>query len=134
MSDMVLVESLRFAVPLWIAELRDCTPEQRMARAIRCARFEGDSLQFKGKTASARRRTEEAFNRLAEGLACLAFQDGGVAFAGHHWCVGSNHMGVRGDGSCDEELARVEANPRPPKPRRVKRPIIDVYLPDEVAS
>lgn len=136
-DDIALVESLRFAVPMWVHELRDCTPEQRVARAKRCAQVvaeHGDALQFKGESASARRSTRDAFNRLAEGLALLAFQDGGVAFAGHHWCVGSNHMGVPGNGSCDEELARVEANPRPAPVVRIRRPIIDVHLPDEVAS
>lgn len=32
----------------------------------------------------------EVFNFLAKGLACLAYQPGGVTFAGQHWCA--NHQ------------------------------------------
>ena len=136
-DDLVLIESLRFAVPMWVHELRDCTSEQRVVRAKRCAQVvaeKGDALQFKGQSASARRSTAEAFNRLAEGLACAAYQDGGISFAGYHWCVGSRHMGVLGDGPCDEEVMRIEANPRPAPVVRVRRPIVDVHLPDGAVS
>ena len=46
----------------------------------------GDVLQFKGKTPKERAKTAEAFNRLAEGLACLALTaPGGVTFLGVRW-------------------------------------------------
>lgn len=107
----VLVETLRLAVPFWIVELRRFTPEQRMARANRCATVvgsKGDALQFKGKTASGRRNTIDAFNSLAEGLACAAYLPGGITFAGLHWCVGSGHMGkpMEKSGPCKEEVER----------------------------
>jgi hypothetical protein len=139
-GDVVLVESLRFAVPLWIEELRDCTPDQRMARASRCATVvgeKGDALQFKGQSAAARRSTAEAFNRLAEGLAIAAYMPGGVVFAGHHWCVGSKHMGVeqKHSGPCLAEVKREEVEgPAITPTRLVRRPIIDVHLPEERAS
>lgn len=110
-DDVTLVETLRFVVPLWIHELRNCTPDQRLARAQRCARVvgsRGDALQFKGSSASGRRATADAFNHLAEGLACAAYLPGGVVFAGLHWCVGSRHWGVSQSrpGPCDAEVAR----------------------------
>jgi len=79
--------ALAAAVPLWIAELRLCSVKHRMERALVCGQHvaeHGDVVQFHGgkKGASA-----EAFNRLAEGLACLAFQPGGVTFLGDHWEV-----------------------------------------------
>ena len=51
-------------------------------RARICAQevaSKGDIIQYKSKG------TAEAFNRLAEGLACLAFAPGGVTFLGRHW-------------------------------------------------
>jgi hypothetical protein len=92
--DTSLTESLRFAVPLWIHEVRNLTAGQRSARAVRCAGVvgaKGDALQFKGEGRTA---TAQAFNALAEGLAYAAFLPGGVVFAGLHWCVDQNHMGT----------------------------------------
>lgn len=89
-GDTTLVESLRFAVPLWIDKLRNCTMDQLLARASRCAGVvgtRGDALQFKGSSASGRRASAEAFNHLAEGLACAAYLPGGISFAGMHWEV-----------------------------------------------
>lgn len=107
----VLIQSLLFAVPLWMHELRDCTEEQVIARAKGCAQViaeKGDALQFKAKSASSRKSTAHAFNRLAEGLACAAYQPGGVTFAGLHWCVGSRHSGVAQElsGPCIAEVER----------------------------
>lgn len=131
--DTSLVESLRFAVPLWVHDLQGCTEEQLIARAKRCAQVvaeKGDALQFKGQSVAARQSTAHAFNRLAEGLACAAYQPGGVVFAGIHWCVGSRHMGANQgtSGPCDAEAQRAwdEAT----SPPRTRRPIVDVELPD----
>jgi hypothetical protein len=82
-----LVATLELAVPMRIWELEGRTPEQRAVIAKRCAQVvaeRGDNLMFgskrKGKTAA-------VFNALAEGLACAAYQPGGVTFAGRHWCT-----------------------------------------------
>jgi len=87
--QITLVESLAFAVPLWIWDLRIYTDAQRAARANRCGRIvaeRGDVLQFGSKRKG---QAAEVFNALAEGLACAAYVPGGVTFAGRHWCT--NH-------------------------------------------
>lgn len=84
--NTTLIETLAFAVPLWIWQLRDRTPEQRAAIGRRCAQevaSHGDTLMFGGK----RDEPAKVFNALAEGLAAAAYQPGGVDFAGKHWCV-----------------------------------------------
>jgi hypothetical protein len=86
-QSMVLVETLRLAVPLHIQELRDSdlTPGQLAAIAHAAAGpvgSQGDALQFGGKGCA------EAFNALARGLAAAALTAwGGVDFAGLHWCA-----------------------------------------------
>jgi hypothetical protein len=90
MTEMVLIETLRLAVPLHITQMRELTEDQRMVVGRRCAQTIaewGDALQFKGGNGESRRRTREAFNALAKGLAALAHQPGGVEFRGVHWCV-----------------------------------------------
>lgn len=80
-SDLLRV-SLQVAVPLWIVDVRDWTPEQRMGAALGYADViaaHGDDLQYGG------RHTTDAFNSLARGLACCAYQPGGVTFLGDHW-------------------------------------------------
>jgi hypothetical protein len=114
--DTSLVESLRFAVPLWIHEVRNLPAEHRVARAVRCADVvgaKGDALQF---------------NALAEGLAYAAYLPGGVTFAGLHWCVVEQVT----SGPCDAEVDRAwdEAT----APPRDRRPIVDVELPDPDAQ
>lgn len=82
----VLMETLALAVPLRIWELAARTPAQRANIAHRCAQHvaaHGDALQFGGKKGAA----AAAFNALAQGLACAAYQPGGVTFAGRHWCT-----------------------------------------------
>jgi hypothetical protein len=71
-------------VPLHILELRRWSPERRAAAAADAATTigsHGDALLFGG------RQCAETFNALALGLALLAHQPGGVAFAGEHWCT-----------------------------------------------
>lgn len=75
--------ALMVAVPMWIDRIKReaWTFERRAERAAICGQHvaeKGDVLQFGGKKGEA----AEAFNRLAEGLACAAFQPGGVRFAG----------------------------------------------------
>lgn len=53
----------------------------------------GDDLQYGGRHCAA------TFAHLAKGLAALAYQPGGVTFAGAHWCVhphpGCPHLATR---------------------------------------
>lgn len=60
----------------------------------------GDVLMYGGKGCA------EAFGALCRGLAVLAHEPGGVAFAGLHWCVGSGHRATREKAPCDAEVAR----------------------------
>ncbi|MFI1225983.1 hypothetical protein ACH4UK_28270 [Streptomyces sp. NPDC020884] len=87
-GNAVLVETLRLAVPLHIAELRDHPTEALVAIASRSASVvgsRGDVLQFHSPKRGA---AAEAFNALARGLAAAAIvTHGGVTFAGSHWCT-----------------------------------------------
>lgn len=77
--------TLGAAVPLWIAELRKLTPEQRIALARECGDIvaaKGDVIQFRSKKPG---ETAKAFNALAKGIAALAFSPGGVTFLGDHY-------------------------------------------------
>jgi len=81
---MVMQTSLQAAVPLWIERVRDWPFEKRKERALWASEMvasKGDVLQYGGKPGEA----AIVFNALAEGLACLAFQPGGVTFLGDHW-------------------------------------------------
>jgi hypothetical protein len=82
MNQELLTASLEVAVPLRIFEIRDWTLKKRMEVARHCAEVvasHGDDLQFGGK------HTADAFNKLALGLAVMAYQPGGVTFMGRHW-------------------------------------------------
>jgi hypothetical protein len=86
MNTDLLNVSLEVAVALRIDEIRGWTVEERVRAARECAgavASHGDDLQYGGK------HTAEAFNKLALGLACLAYQPGGVTFMGAHWQVES---------------------------------------------
>jgi hypothetical protein len=83
MADDLLIETLRFAVPLWIVKVRAWTAAERIRRAGTCAHIiasHGDALQFPEKNTTAM-----AFNALAEGLAIAALQPGGVTYGDQHW-------------------------------------------------
>lgn len=80
----LLQTSLQAAVPLWIMEISSWSVERRMESARECADVvaaHGDDLQYGGKHCA------ETFNKLALGLACLAYVPGGVRFLGDHWNV-----------------------------------------------
>jgi hypothetical protein len=84
LNDTLLATTLEIAVPLWIEELRGLPFEELQRRAKACAEVvahKGDVILFKGKKGE----SAEAFNRLTEGLACLAFAPGGVKAFGMHW-------------------------------------------------
>ena len=84
-QQLVLVETLRLAVPLWMRELHDHPVEQLLAAAaadsVTVGSY-GDDLQYGGKHCA------DAFHALARGLAISALlADGGVDFLGLHWCA-----------------------------------------------
>ncbi|WP_332758454.1 hypothetical protein [Streptomyces sp. MT206] len=87
-GNVALVETLRLAVPLHIAELRDRPTDVLVAIASQSASVvgsKGDVLQFHSPKRGA---AAEAFNALARGLAAAAIvTHGGVTFAGSHWCT-----------------------------------------------
>jgi hypothetical protein len=77
---------LAVAVPVAIAEVRALTEAARLALAAEAGQYiaeHGDDLMFRSKAG----RSADAFTWLARGLACAAYQPGGVSFAGMHWCT-----------------------------------------------
>lgn len=90
----VLRVSLQAAVPLWIVRSQQLPWAVVAERAKDCAQTiaeHGDNIQFRGDNRGA---TAEAFNKLAEGLAALAFTPGGVTFLGDTW-IASHPEGVQ---------------------------------------
>lgn len=101
----LLLTTLQAAVPLHIAEVDDNRwghlARQFTAHGLaHTVAGHGDDLMYGGKHCA------ETFNALARGLALLAYQPGGVAFQGLHWCVGSGHNGIPSAAPCAAELAR----------------------------
>ena len=94
-DDITLTESLRFAVPLHLAELltrpaRDQAATARWwaADAARAVGERGDLLQFVSRSSSARPKVANTFQHLARGLAALVvLHPAGVDVAGLHWCL-----------------------------------------------
>lgn len=83
--NALLTSTLSLAVPLWIEKVRSYSEEVRLERARECGQViaeKGDVLQFKSKKKG---ESAKAFNALAEGLACAAYQPGGITFAGMHF-------------------------------------------------
>lgn len=120
MQKMVLLETLRLAVPMHMEELRCFTPEHRAEIASRCATVlgsHGDALQFGGK------HCREAFNALARGLAAAALTaPGGVDLLGGHWCADPSCRAARRFEHADEEALAVAPQPDIP----AQRPFEDV--------
>jgi hypothetical protein len=84
-SNNSLEMMLGIAVPLWIEKLRHASWDYIMKRASECSDvivYEADNILYKSKKKG---ETAEAFNRLAEGIACLSFVPGGVTVFGKHW-------------------------------------------------
>lgn len=76
-----LAMALEVAVPLWISQLQRVPWASVMERAKVCSgavAARGDLLLTLGPRKG---DTAEVFNRLAEGIACLAFAPGGVRLA-----------------------------------------------------
>lgn len=88
-----LVESLRFAVPMYLDQLRDVHPARLVGDARWCAWAIGErgaSLMFTDCGQRTRGRRESAalaFEGLARGLAAIALVEGHVTYAGLHWCT-----------------------------------------------
>lgn len=81
----LLSSTLCLAVPLWIDKLRHQGWEYVLQRARDCSQHvaeHGDVILYLSKKKG---ETAEAFNRLAEGIACLSFAPGGVKVFGSHW-------------------------------------------------
>jgi len=84
-DDILLAGMLQVAVPLWIEDLKGKPWEYIAKRAGECSQViaeKGDIILYKS---SKKGETAEAFNRLAEGVACLAFAPGGVDVFGVHF-------------------------------------------------
>lgn len=84
-TEVLLQSTLACAVPLWIERLKrePWSHVQERTRVCGDAIAEtGDVILFKSKRKG---KTAEAFNRLAEGVACLAFAPGGVRVFGLHF-------------------------------------------------
>jgi hypothetical protein len=87
MSEDLLRTTLQAAVPLWMHSVRTWSFERRGHEAAKCADViaaHGDDLMFGGK------HTSETFNKLALGIACAAYQPGGITFMGDHWEAGED--------------------------------------------
>ena len=84
-NDVLLKLSIEVAVPLWIDRLKHLSFRYRQQRGAICSQHvaeKGDIILYKSKKAG---ESAEAFNRLAEGIAILAFAPGGVTFCGLHF-------------------------------------------------
>ncbi|MGI5414278.1 hypothetical protein [Actinomadura luteofluorescens] len=86
--DENLAAGLLAAVPLRIQEIRHWTPEARSndaawAMELMLAGAAGDELLYGTQDG----RPAAAFAALTRGVAALAYVEGGVTFAGLHWCT-----------------------------------------------
>lgn len=107
----LLSDALTMAVQLEIGRLREADEEQRLAvlsRLQETQRRDGslgalDSMQYGGGEVSG------SFAAVTRAVAVMAFQPGGVRFAGRTWCGVHHPGGVRAEGICpvclDEEIA-----------------------------
>lgn len=101
-NEQILRTCLTFAVPMWIDVVRDMTPEERVARSHELSRIvcfgerhdelrgqhgEGPALFCVGESPKGKNKgsVSAVFNGLAEGLAILSYQPGGVTWMGLHW-------------------------------------------------
>jgi hypothetical protein len=113
MSDVLMI-ALSAAVPLRMAELKAMRGHARcnervhwVTAAVDEVACKGDVLQYGGRRGEA----ANVFNHLARGLAALAYQPGGVAFAGIHWCTA--HPGGRACTPYGQVLASIQKKGTP---------------------
>ena len=84
----MLPVALAVAVPLWAEQIRREHAgdwDYVLGRAKVCSAViaeHGDDILFRSKLPG---RSAEAFNRLAEGVACASFVPGGVTLFGQTW-------------------------------------------------
>lgn len=81
----ILLETLTGAIPLWADRLRKRSWDYIQDRAQQCEQYIADHEDEILHRACKEGRIAGSFNRLAEGLACMSFQPGGVRFMGEHW-------------------------------------------------
>lgn len=95
-TDEITRMSLGLAVPMWIDRMLYWRPSYREQVAQELVEITaGDqgmaALCDRDAALSSKRHNPgemaDAFNAVAQGLACLAFCPGGVVFAGYHWEV-----------------------------------------------
>lgn len=104
MSDLLGI-MLGVAVPMWIHEIRNWSPQRRVEAAERCTDLTTAAdvvLESSRKEAGT---TAKTFNAVAQGLACLAYLPGGATLLGQHWCVNAHD-------DCRQ--------PASPEPRRIE--------------
>jgi hypothetical protein len=114
MTTSLLVQTLRLAVPMWIAEANKRHGETRdelladwRREAGPVVAANGDHILYLGHK---RGETAKAFNSLARGLAVLAHARGGVTVFGLVWCATHSPGGAHVDGPpCPACLAEHEA-------------------------
>jgi hypothetical protein len=81
----LLQASLGAAVPLWIEQWRGRSYEERAERVKELGGIvahEGDNILFRSKKKGG---TSRAFNALAESVAIMSFQPGGIKLFGLHF-------------------------------------------------
>ena len=85
--DVLIRTTLQAAVPLRIAELGHLTSADRghLVRQIDTHKLHADDAMFGG------RHTGDGMRNNITALALLAYADGGVDFAGLHWCTDHAH-------------------------------------------
>lgn len=86
-EDSLLTITLKVAVPLWAAQMSTWEPRRLVRVARECCdtiASHGDDILYQSKH---RGDTAKAFNALAQGIAVLAMQPGGVTVFGVHWCT-----------------------------------------------
>lgn len=86
-SNELLIAALEVSVPLRIEELSESSFETRKAMATEAVKViaeHGDDILYRSKKKGGSAR---AFNALTNALAVLAYQPGGVKFAGLHFEV-----------------------------------------------
>ena len=102
----LLEVTLEAAVPLRILELRHASVEERVRLAREASGHiaeHGDLILFRGPRPGG---TARAVGWLITGLACAAYQPGGVRFGSCAWCAAHPaHQWTAGDQICTQCLA-----------------------------
>ena len=81
----LLQSSLDCAVPLRIHELQECDWDYLQLRIGELQKVLAEKAEYILFTGQKKGDTAQAFNSLAEAIACLAFVPGGIRIFGRHW-------------------------------------------------